>query len=95
VTFKDLQRVIESQPALNQNQLQRLRGKPFWIWDKTRHKEVSARHKGECCMQHIIGLCKKDGIEKPFYDYEKELYKALTIPGYLNTNPKFSSHLAN
>ena len=23
------------------------------------------------------------------------MYKALTIPGYLNTNPKFSSHLAN
>jgi hypothetical protein len=32
---------------------------------------------------------------RTFYDYEKELYKALTIPGYLNTNPKFSSHLAN
>jgi hypothetical protein len=97
VTFKDLQKVIESQPALNQNQLQKLRGKPFWIWDKTRHRESNSNRvtKGECCMQHIIGLCKKDGIEKPFYDYEKELYKALMIPGYLNSNPKFSSHSAD
>ncbi|MFZ0344061.1 MAG: hypothetical protein WAM27_05990 [Nitrososphaeraceae archaeon] len=39
MTFKDLQKVIESQPNSKQNnQLQKLRGKPFWIWDKPRHK---------------------------------------------------------
>ena len=42
-------------------------------------------------MQHIIGLPKKGGIEKPFFNYEKELYKALMIPGYLNSNPKLLS----
>ena len=40
-----------------------------------------------------MGFAKKDGIEKPFFAYEKELYKALMIPGYLNSNPKSSSPL--
>jgi hypothetical protein len=91
VTFKDLQKVIESQPGQGLDQLQRLRNKPFWIWDKTRHKERDRVTKGECCFTHLIGLCKKEGIEKPYYDYEKELYKAIMIPGYLNYNPKLRS----
>jgi hypothetical protein len=63
VTFKDLQKVIESQPGqgLNQNQLQRFRDKPFWYWDQRRHKEKDKVFKGDCCMQHIIGLPRKDG----------------------------------
>ena len=28
-------------------------------------------------FNHIIGPPKKDGVEKPFYDYEKLLYNAL------------------
>jgi len=77
VTFKDLQKVIESQAGqgLNQNQLQRLRGKPFWYWDKTRHKERDRITKGECCFNHIISLPKKNGIEYPMFEYEKLLYK--------------------
>ncbi|MGA9166444.1 MAG: hypothetical protein WB053_03600, partial [Nitrososphaeraceae archaeon] len=64
VTFKDLQKVIESQPSSEQNnQLQRLRDKPFWYWDQKKHKERDRTTKGDCCMQHIIGLPKKDGIE--------------------------------
>ena len=38
-------------------------------------------------MQHIIGLPKKDGIEKPLFDYENLLYRALLTPGYLNSSP--------
>jgi hypothetical protein len=91
VTFKDLQRVIESQPGQGLNQLQKLRGKPFWYWDKTRHKASDRVTKGECCMQHIIGLPKKDGKEYPMFEYEKLLYKALLEPGYLNSNPKLRS----
>jgi hypothetical protein len=91
VTFKDLQRVIESQPGQGLDQLQKLRGKPFWYWDKTRHKASDRVTKGECCMQHIIGLPKKDGKEYPMFEYEKLLYKALLEPGYLNSNPKLRS----
>jgi hypothetical protein len=32
-----------------------------------------------------------DGKEMPLYDYEKLLYGALLLPGYLNSNPKFRS----
>jgi hypothetical protein len=96
VTFKDLQRVIESQPGQGLGQLQKLKGKPFWIWDKTRHKAADKVTKGECCMQHIIGLPKKNGIEYPLFDYEKQLYNALLEPGYLNSsNPKLHSSNPN
>ena len=52
---------------------------------------IERRHasdKGQCCFTHIIGLCKEKWIENPYFDYENELYKALMIPGYLNSNPK-------
>jgi hypothetical protein len=91
LTFKELKTIIESQPGqgLGQLQLQRLRGKAFWYWDRTVHKGRDKVTKGQCCMQHIIGLPKKDGKEMPLYDYERLLYRALLLPGYLNSNPKF------
>jgi hypothetical protein len=87
VTFRDLQKIVESQPAAaNQQQLQRLKGKPFWIWEPVHHRSTNARYKGQCCSAHILGLCKKDGVEKPFYDYEKLVYRALFEPGFLNSS---------
>jgi hypothetical protein len=35
----------------------------------------------------MIGLPTKDGIEKPLFDYEREIYFALLRPGYLNSYP--------
>jgi hypothetical protein len=61
VTFKDLQELIKSQHGQGLDQLQRLRGKAFWIWDKARHKERDRITKGECCFNHLISLPKKDG----------------------------------
>jgi hypothetical protein len=85
-----VQKVIESQPGqgLNQNQLQRLRNSAFWYWDQRRHKERDRITKGDCCMQHIIGLPKKDGKEMPIFEYERQLYQALLEPGYLNSYPR-------
>jgi hypothetical protein len=80
VTFKDLQKVIESQLDTgldNQFQLQKLRGKPFWIWDKTRHKESDRLTKGECCFWHIIKPPQKDGHDMPVLPYQKILFEAL------------------
>ena len=50
VTFKDLQKVIESQPdytsySSQQSELERLRGKLFWIWDQQEHKQEDIRTK--------------------------------------------------
>ena len=40
---------------------------------------------GNCCFNHIIGLPRKDGIEKLFFYYEKMLYLALLDPGFINS----------
>ena len=86
-----MKQAIESQPSQGLDQLQRLRGKPFWIWDKARHKASDRVTKGQCCMQHIIGLPRKNNEEKPLFDFEKLLYKALFEPGFLNNSPKLRS----
>ena len=36
-------------------------------------------------FNHIIGLPKKDGTEKPIFDYQKILYDALLIPDIVNS----------
>ena len=65
MTFKDLQKLVQSQTSLEQNQLvTRLKDKPFWIWDQRQHKQQDIKTKGDCCFNHIIGLPRKDGVEK-------------------------------
>jgi hypothetical protein len=91
VTFKEVQHLLESQPDYSSSQqsemLQRLRGKPFYLWDSALHKEKGRTHRGDCCFNDIIGLPKKNGKRHPLYDYERTLYMALTRPGYLNSLP--------
>jgi hypothetical protein len=85
VTFKDLQKIVQSQSGPEQYQLlQRLRDKPFWIWDPRQHKQEDIKTKGDCCFNHIIGLPRKDGIQKSIFDYEKLLYDSLLIPEFYN-----------
>ena len=60
MTFKDLQRLVQSQTNLEQNQLvTRLKDKPFWIWDQKQHKQQDIKTKGDLCFNHIIGLPRK------------------------------------
>jgi len=81
VTFKDLQKLVQSQSSPEQNELsQRLRHKPFWIWDQLQHRQEDIKTKGDCCFNHIIGLPKKDNQGKPMFDYQKLLYDSLLIP---------------
>jgi hypothetical protein len=97
VTNSDVQRPAESNrirvwcttAEANQILLQKLRGKPFWYWhDPYKHKQSDIKNKGDCCFNHIIGLPWKNNEEKPLFDYEKILYRALLLPGYLNSHPK-------
>jgi hypothetical protein len=63
VTFKDLQRLVQSESGPQDNQLlHRLRDKQFWIWDREGHKQADRDSKGDCCFYHIIGLPTKDGL---------------------------------
>jgi hypothetical protein len=95
VTFRDLQKLIESNQSQSQSPeqtkaFQRLRDKKFWHWDKVSHQEAEKKNRGDCCFNHIIGLPRKDGIEKPMFDYEREIHWALTRPGYYNSYPSIN-----
>ena len=96
MTFKDLQRLIrpegESDNGTNSFllRLQMLRDKEFWIWSSIDHKNKHRTNKGNCCFNHIIGLPTKDGLEKPIFDYEAMLYRALMEPPFLNSVPTSS-----
>ena len=85
MTFKDLQKLVQSQSDAEQNELlQRLKDKPFWIWNQKQHKREDIKTRGKCCFNHVIGLPRKDGVEKPLFDYEKLLYDSLLIPDPYN-----------
>jgi hypothetical protein len=102
VTFEDLQKAIESdsqsQSSLGPEYnllLRKIRVAArgtFWYWDENRHKERDRANKGDCCFNHVVGLPRKDGKELPIFDYEKLLYIALVIPGYLNSYPHAKTH---
>ena len=60
MTFKDLQKLVQTQSDSEYNQLlQRLKDKPFWIWDPKKHKQEDIKTKGDCCFSHIIGCQEK------------------------------------
>ena len=89
MTFRDLQKLVQLQqlePGRSEI-LQRLRDKPFWIWDQIQHRQEDIKTKGDCCFNHIIGLPTKERVQKPLFDYERMLYKALLVPHYLNSKP--------
>jgi hypothetical protein len=94
IVFKDLHRLVsQSQQQHDQNKLfQRLQDKPFWIWDKQRHKLEDIKTDGDCCFNHIIGLPQKDGNDKPLYDYEEIVFDALvTHDSNDNTNSSYGN----
>jgi len=59
------------------NDLQVFEGKPFWIWDKTKHDNEYTKTNGNCCFNHMIGLPMKNGIAHPMYDYELEFKEVI------------------
>ena len=66
MTFKDLKKRVTLQAAQQHiKSFERLRNKPFWIWDQKQHRQEDIKTNGYCCFNHIIGLPQKDGIDKP------------------------------
>ena len=84
MTFKDLQKLVQTQSDPECQLLQRLKDKPFWIWGQKEHKQEDIKTKGNCCFNHIVELPKKDNQQKPIFDYAKLLYESLLIPGFHN-----------
>ena len=67
--FKDLQKLVQQsqqqEQELNSNEeFERLRDKPFWIWDIEEYKQEDINTKGDCCFNHICGLPIKEKLEK-------------------------------
>ena len=92
MTIKDLQCIVlsspenktEDSPAMKEL-LKRTRDKRFWwIGNENEHIRRHKETKGNCCFNHIIGLPKKNGEEKPFFDYQYSIYKALFNPAFIN-----------
>ena len=77
MTFKDLRKKIMTLESPNQQSFEILLNKPFWIWNKDQHKVKDIETTGFCCFNHIVGLPTKDKLEKPMFDYEKNLFDIL------------------
>ena len=79
VLFRDLHKLYASVQKENTHKelFERLRNKPFWIWDRPQHMQMHHVTHGYCCLNHIIGLPQKDGNDKPMYDYEQILFDSL------------------
>ncbi len=68
------------------------KGLEFWIWDKVEHEkrfnswlggQYASKGARPCCFQHAIGLPRKNGVPKPLFEYEKEIYDALQRTKYV------------
>ena len=78
MTFKDLKKRVSLEFSQEETRLfERLKGKPFWIWDKQKHKQEDVRTNGHCRFNHIIGSHQKDGNDKPLYDYQQTIFDSL------------------
>ena len=79
MTFKDLKKIVSLESITQQQSRvsERLKNKPFWIWNKQQHRLEDIRTNGDCCFNHIIGLPQKDGIDKPLFDYGRIIFDSL------------------
>jgi hypothetical protein len=83
VTFKELRKRVNLK-TIHQNLYDRLRNKPFWIWDQQQHKKGDIETNEDCCFNRIIGLPKKEREEKPIFGYQKLLFDSIFIPNINN-----------
>nr|MDP9288889.1 hypothetical protein [Thermoproteota archaeon] len=95
MTIKDLQKLISEKQREGvtsselTNIVEQIRNKPFWIWDLEEHKQAYTQYNGACCWNHVVGLPKKNGVEKPMFNYEKLVYDALLNPDLSAPKSKF------
>ena len=99
MTFKELKKRVNLETIQQSRLTERVHDKPFLIWNAEEHKQQDIRTNGSCCINHIIGLSQKNGVDKPFYDYEKIIFDSLvsylcdTQNGNANSNPSNRKHL--
>jgi hypothetical protein len=69
--------------SYNTNLFDRLKGKPFYLWDQKGHTQEDLKLEGNCCFNHILGLPKKQGRSLPLFDYEEDIFNALEEDRYV------------
>lgn len=75
--LKILQQTREAEnQVIYEDQLQTLKGVPFWIWDHA-HNNLLVPPGSQCCFNHCIGLPVKDNHVMPLMPYQKMLHEKL------------------
>jgi hypothetical protein len=100
VTTKDLQKLIteekESDLRRSNNSpemerlMERVYGRPFYRWQGLPlHIQPTTRYvdKKVCCFNHAIGSPSKDGVIKPLFRYQRQIYDALMYSAAFNSPP--------
>lgn len=75
--LKQLQQTYQQEAeVLYSDQLQVLKGVPFWIWNYD-HDNLLVEPSKCPCFNHRIGLPMKDNHDNPFVPYQKQLHETL------------------
>ena len=72
-----LRQSIQKSQSNSSSNLDILRDKPFWIWDKQEHLKQAKETNQNCCFQHIVGCPTKEGRERPLWDYQKLIFDCI------------------
>ena len=67
----------KSQSLQSNSSLDILKGKEFWIWDKTEHLKTAVETNKQCCAQHIWGLPRKNNKEYPLFPFQKRIFDTI------------------
>ena len=72
-----LRQSIQKSQSNSSSNLDILRDKPFWIWDKQEHLKQGKETNQNCCFQHIVGCPTKERRERPLWDYQKLIFDCI------------------
>jgi hypothetical protein len=61
----------------------KLKGKPFYLFNEPGHAQEDLTLLGNCCFNHIVGLPKKNNEALPLFDYEQRIFEALENDRYV------------
>lgn len=77
MTFKDLQKLVDSQQQSGPVLSTVPKDIPFWIFDPQQHRQEDIRTKGQCCFYHLLGPAQKEGKDMPLLPWQKLFWNML------------------
>ena len=70
---------LENQSNITKS-FEKFRDLPFWIFDKSEHRNQNILTKGNCCFNHVIGLPRNNNDTtkvNPLFDYQQTIFDSL------------------